>query len=577
MPAAAPFVPAHLRHLVVEQDYGQYNAIDQAVWRFVLLQTYSRLVETAHPAYRNGLAATGISVERIPNIGEMSDKLGRFGWSAVCVDGFIPPRAFQEFQACGILPIAADIRTRGHLVYTPAPDIIHEAAGHAPILPDPVYAAYLKRIGDLGRKAFTLPSDDAVYRAVYTLSEVKENPTATAEEVASAEAGLRDALAGASEPSEAALLSRLYWWTAEYGLVGKLDDHKIYGAGLLSSLWESHFCHDPSVAKLPLDEQCLRTPYDITQPQPQLFVVEDFEALHGVLDRVERTLAFDVGGELALSRAIRSEGLASLRFSSGGWVTGVVRAAGPDRAHPAWIDVDGPVAFDWEGVVMPEHANLAGVDHTTILTGTLADGQPLKLAAESTFARLAQGSNGRLRMPFASGAAVEGRLDRVARDSEGRVMHVQLSDVKLLLPQAPPRTLERYILFAAGEFVTARAGALDAKVFGDRAFSDKRVPKARELPKAERALLRLYERAQNAHGGGPARMAAAYPRIVAALDKRYPGEWLLRWNMLESLLKARHQGPLSRTLLADLERLEVRFDHREPIASGLRYLSSIAA
>src|ERR1700730_13440035 len=115
MNPATPHVPPHLRRFIVEQDYAQYSAVDQAVWRFVLLQTFSRLVGTAHPAYREGLAATGISVERIPSIAEMNEKLSRFGWSAVCVDGFIPPRAFQEFQGCGILPIAADIRTSEHL------------------------------------------------------------------------------------------------------------------------------------------------------------------------------------------------------------------------------------------------------------------------------------------------------------------------------------------------------------------------------------------------------------------------------------------------------------------------------
>src|SRR5690349_12480216 len=133
----SPHVPPHLRQFVVEQDYARYTGVDQAVWRFVLLQTRSRLIETAHPAYRNGFEATGISVERIPSIAEMNDRLARFGWGAVCVDGFIPPRAFQEFQARGILPIAADMRTLAHLAYTPAPDIIHEAAGHAPSCPIP--------------------------------------------------------------------------------------------------------------------------------------------------------------------------------------------------------------------------------------------------------------------------------------------------------------------------------------------------------------------------------------------------------------------------------------------------------
>src|SRR5271166_899352 len=173
MPDPAARVPAHLRRFVVQQDYSQYTAADQAVWRFVLLQMHARLTRTAHGAYREGLASTGISVDRIPAIDEMNDKLARFGWSAVCVDGFIPPRVFQEFQASGILPIAADIRARAHLAYTPAPDILHEAAGHAPILPEPVFASYLRRIGELGKKAFARPAEGRVFSAIYTLSEVK--------------------------------------------------------------------------------------------------------------------------------------------------------------------------------------------------------------------------------------------------------------------------------------------------------------------------------------------------------------------------------------------------------------------
>src|SRR5437868_8692072 len=108
----SPRIPPNLRRFVVQQDYAQYTEVDQAVWRFVLLQTHQRLLSTAHPAYREGLAQTGISVERIPRISEMNACLERFGWRAVCVDGFIPPRAFQEFQAASILPIAADVRTK---------------------------------------------------------------------------------------------------------------------------------------------------------------------------------------------------------------------------------------------------------------------------------------------------------------------------------------------------------------------------------------------------------------------------------------------------------------------------------
>jgi len=577
MPSPAAAVPAHLRRFVVQQDPSQYTAADQAVWRFVLLQMRGRLALTAHPAYSGGLAATGISVERIPGIDEMSDRLARVGWSAVCVDGFIPPRAFQEFQALAILPIAADIRSRAHLAYTPAPDIIHEAAGHAPILPDPVFASYLRRMGDLGKKAFTLPEEACVFDAIHTLSEVKESPAASTEEVAAAEAALRAALASTTEPSEAALLSRLYWWTAEYGLVGRPDDYKLYGAGLLSSLGESHSCHDPAVCKLVLDERCVEVSYDITRPQPQLFVAPSFDALHDVLDKVARTLAFAVGGEVALSRALRSGEVATVHFASGASVIGVLREAGPRLAAPAYLRIDGPVAFAWDGEIAPALAPFSGLAEQCVPTGRLEGGASLDRATNATLASHFDAANGRHSFRFDRGARVEGRLLRTARHADGRLMVIELAAARLILPGAPPQELARYLLLAAGDVVTAHAGAVDARYYPDTPFSPVRVPRPRAFPAEERAMVDLYERAEGAYRARSPGIAKEFSRVHAELQRHFPREWLLRWNMLESLRREPATGTvaaLARTLWDELEHLEIALDRREPIASGLRYLEA---
>jgi hypothetical protein len=87
----------------------------------------------------------------------------------------------------------------------------------------------------------------------------------------------------------------------------------------------------------------------------------------------------------------------------------------------------------------------------------------------------------------------------------------------------------------------------------------------------------LYERAERAHRSAGEGIDAEFSRVLAELDRDYPDEWLLRWNLLESLLKAHEDGPVVGALQSALERLEVRFDHRLPIASGLRYLSRHAA
>ncbi|MGH7438346.1 MAG: aromatic amino acid hydroxylase [Polyangiaceae bacterium] len=572
MPHVAEKVPAHLRRFVVQQDYSQYTPADQAVWRFVLLQMHARLRQTAHPAYREGLAATGISVDRIPGIDEMNEKLSRFGWSAVCVDGFIPPRAFQEFQASAILPIAADVRSRAHLAYTPAPDILHEAAGHAPILPDPVFASYLRRIGELGKKAFALPEEDRVFRAVYTLSEVKEDPAATPAIVAAAEAELRSSLAAATEPSEAALLSRLYWWTAEYGLVGRPDDYKLYGAGLLSSLGESHSCHSPAVRKVVLDERCVDVAYDITQPQPQLFVAPSFDALHEVLERVASTMAFRRGGALALARALRSGEVATVQFASGASVIGVVREVGPSGADPAYLEMGGPTAIAWDGTIEAALEPYRGVERLVVV-GRLAGGVSLDAASDDDLrSRLAAGS-GRHRFAFDRGAVVEGELLRAVRRPDGRLMLLDLAGAHITLPGSAPRDVPRYALLATGDVVTAHAGAVDARYYGDTPFSPVRIPRPRDYPPEELAMLDLYARAEDAHGKGPEAMADVFPAVHATLTRDFPREWLLRWNLLESLLRAAPRNALVQTLWAELDRLEVVLDRKQPIASGLRYLA----
>src|SRR5210317_1352397 len=141
-------LPKHLHKFIVKQPYNEYTAQNQAVWRYVMRMNIDYLSKVAHESYMEGLKHTGISVDRIPKMEGMNRILKEIGWAAVSVDGFIPPNAFMEFQAYNVLVIASDIRTIDHIEYTPAPDIIHEAAGHAPIISNPEYAEYLRRFGE---------------------------------------------------------------------------------------------------------------------------------------------------------------------------------------------------------------------------------------------------------------------------------------------------------------------------------------------------------------------------------------------------------------------------------------------
>ena len=148
-------LPRHLLNLIIDQPYNNYTAQDHAVWRYIMRQNVKQLPGVAHSSYLDGLKRTGISIDRIPHMYGMNRILKEIGWAAVAVDGFIPPAAFMEFQAYNVLVIAADIRPIDQVLYTPAPDIIHEAAGHAPIIADEEYSAYLRDFGKAGSKAFS--------------------------------------------------------------------------------------------------------------------------------------------------------------------------------------------------------------------------------------------------------------------------------------------------------------------------------------------------------------------------------------------------------------------------------------
>lgn len=567
-------VPAHLGQYIVEQDYSAYDEVSHAIWRFVLLHTYERLKATAHPAYANGLFETGMSVERIPKISEMNDCLARFGWRAVCVDGFIPPRAFVEFQALGILPIAADIRTLAHLAYTPAPDILHEAAGHAPILVEPEYRAFIQRFGQLGSKAFTLPEDTAVHRAIHTLSQVKEDPGSTAEQLSAATQALERANAQCQRLSEAAALARLYWWTAEYGLVGNTTDYRLYGAGLLSSLWESYSCHSPEVRKIPLSAACTNVGYDITRAQPQLFVAQDFAQLSAVLEQVASGLAFRRGGLCATARAVDSQELATLRLGGDTEISGIVDQYGQRDGAVTWLQFSERTALYHRGAPLSWRGLPLEITDYRLPLGPLASSSPT-FTTQHGSTRL----GGDVTLRYQNGAQISGRVVDTLLDSEGKLSALLFSGATINVPDRPPCYETELYPVIFGECVEGHSGAAHPSYYPASSGRRALVPRPRSRSDAERQLLNLYERALEAWRNQGRDITGIFSQIHGALQRSFPDEWLLRWNLFESLLRIgahtqtqNDAHALVDTLRSELEALEIRYQHREPIATGLRSL-----
>ena len=405
-------LPLHLRKYIVPQVYEKYTPVDHAVWRYVMRQNYSYLKNVAYYPYIPGLKKAGLTIEKIPSLQEINDALTVIGWGAVTVDGFIPPAAFMEFQAYRVLVIAADIRQLEHIEYTSAPDIIHESAGQAPIISDTKYNQYLSYLGSIGTKALFSSKDYALYESIRVLSILKEVPNVDQKELADAEALVLHNQQNLGAPSEMALLSRLQWWTVEYGLIGSIDQPKIYGAGLLSSIGESASCMDPKVKKIEYTFDALSYSYDITKEQPQLFVTPTFQNLIDVLEQFESTMAYRVGGYESVSKAIECKNICTAVFSSGLQLSGVFSKVYTD-AHQAikYINTTGPSSLAFKDQLLKGHDVKYHADGFGSPVGKLKDAT--KSLEDYTAAELVSAGiivDKAVTLTFENGILVEGKL-----------------------------------------------------------------------------------------------------------------------------------------------------------------------
>ena len=519
--AAVAALPKHLLQFAVDQRYDEYTPIDHAVWRFIMRQNIFFLKEYAHKVYFQGLLDTGISFERIPRISEMNEILGQIGWGAVAVDGFIPPAAFMEFQAYKVLVIACDMRQLHHIEYTPAPDIVHEAAGHAPIIVDQEYSDYLQRFGEVGAKAMSSKKDFELYQAIRHLSILKELPNSDPKDVDEATKEVEHRQKNLGAPSEMALISRLHWWTVEYGLIGTLEKPKIYGAGLLSSIGESVSCLEPHVKKIAYSLDAAKQPFDITTKQPQLFVCRDFKHLTDVLEEFASGMAFMVGGIEGIKKAIECKNITTCEYSSGLQVSGVFSEVLTDKnGRPIYLRSSGPSALAYRNKELPGHGHDYHKD---------GFGSPIGRWKETA---LNEGSSARLE--FESGIIVEGKVEKMER-RDGQLVLVSFSDCTAKLgdrilfdPAWGP-----YDMAVGEDIISVFNGAADMDAYNQVAL----VPKERtiKVPSDEkrRKLENLYQQVRDIRT-----RKTGYERLGEIWETQqaeHPSDWLLSMEIFEIL------------------------------------------
>jgi phenylalanine-4-hydroxylase len=530
-------LPRHLKQFIVNQHYEHYTPVDHAVWRYVMRQNYSYLKDVAYYPYIPGLQKAGLTIEKIPDLQDMNNALAKIGWGAVTVDGFIPPAAFMEYQAYRVLVIAADIRQLKHIEYTPAPDIIHESAGHAPIIADKDYHEYLSYFGSIGAKAMFSAQDFELYEAIRALSILKEMPDADEAEIKKADDLVAWYQANMGEPSEMALLSRLHWWTVEYGLIGTLENPKIYGAGLLSSIGESASCMQDNVKKLPYTIAAVNYSYDITKTQPQLFVTPNFQNLIDVLEEFANTMSFRRGGAYGLQKGIDSKNTCTAVYSSGLQVSGTfTEFAADEQGELVFIKITGPTALAVNNKQLKGHGKDYHKDGFSSPIGRLkGQEKPLEnfSADDLTLAGIEVGKEAVL--TFESGITVSGKVKNI---------HTENNKIQLItFTGCTVKDKDGKILFdpawgvydmAVGEKITSVfCGAADKDAYLEIVYKSATGTHHPEYDLKTKELHKLYQQVRDRrHNKGDFGFLG---NVWLMLQKYHHDDWLCALEILELL------------------------------------------
>jgi phenylalanine-4-hydroxylase len=225
---------------IIEQPWADYSADDHATWATLYARQRKVLDGRASQAFLEAQDAMGMTPDRIPKFSDLNQVLeAETGWTLMGVEGLLPELDFFDHLANRRFPVTWWIRTPEQIDYIEEPDLFHDLFGHVPLLMNPVFGDYMQAYGQGGVKAHGIGAD-----------------------------ALQN-------------LTRLYWYTVEFGLIRENDGLRIYGSGIVSSRGESIHCLESDAPnRIGFDlERIMRTRYRIDTYQKTYFVIDSFEQL----------------------------------------------------------------------------------------------------------------------------------------------------------------------------------------------------------------------------------------------------------------------------------------------------------
>lgn len=247
--------------MYIEQPYDLYAAENHEAWHRLYARMVPRWEQYANSHFLDGVHSLCLDADRIPKLADVNRFLRPLtGFQAKAVGGYIPAFLFFDCLRKREFPTTVTIRPPDQLDYLPEPDIFHDIAGHVPMHTDAAFADTLVRFGECAHTAAELVSEirDEQLRLERLTSILKA-------------------------------MARFFWFTVEFGLMNTGSGLRAYGSGLLSSYGElEHSLASPDVQRYPLQlEWAVNQAFEIDRYQPLLFIVDGFDHLFSLVDRLE--------------------------------------------------------------------------------------------------------------------------------------------------------------------------------------------------------------------------------------------------------------------------------------------------
>ena len=235
----------------LRQQYENYTQEDFEVWKVLYLRQMENLPSRATREYLAGLDRINFTADKIPDFSETNPLLkAQTGWTLTEVPGIVEDELFFTWMANCKFPATTWLRKMKELDYLEEPDMFHDVFGHVPLLTNQPFVDFLQELSKIG-------------------------------------------LAYLGNAWAIELLSRIYWFTVEFGLIQENENLRIYGAGILSSAGETLYSLSNEPKQLTYDvEKILDTPYRKDVFQTTYFVIESYEQLYQSLPQIKELIAY---------------------------------------------------------------------------------------------------------------------------------------------------------------------------------------------------------------------------------------------------------------------------------------------